>query len=260
MVRSAVLLLALAALAAPARGADPALEEVQSCARRNLPERSARQSILLESTDANGAAQRIEAQLIWRRTEEGRSQLRVGVEAPPDLRNTAFLLLEREGGSDMFSYLPELGRVRRLTGRAISGSLFGTDFSYEDVERLQLAAHGAGVARLPDAEVDGRSAYVVAATPAPDSGSAYARVVTYLDRETCVALRTDLERETGAPSKQITAKFEEVRQVGTRWIPHLVTIEDKESGRRTTLTIRKIDFDVDLSPSLFSERSLTQGR
>lgn len=251
----------LAALGAePAHAVDPAVDEVQQCALRNLPETSARQSILLDSTDAGGAAQRIEAKLLWRRDEAGRSQVRITVDAPPDVRGTGFLLIERDGGSDMFSYLPELGRVRRITGRAISGSLFGTDFSYEDVERIQLTAQGTEVERLPDAEVEGRPAYAIAAKPPPDSGSAYARVVTYVDRETCVALRTDLEAKPGSPAKRVTAKFEEVRRVGNRWVPHLVTIEDKESGRTTTLTVRKIDLDVRLSPGEFSEAALLKKR
>jgi hypothetical protein len=243
-----------------AHATDPAVDEVQQCARRNLPELSARQSILLESTDAGGAAQRLEADLLWRRNDGGRSQVRIVVDAPPDVRGTGFLLVERDGVSDMFSYLPELGRVRRLTGRAISGSLFGTDFSYEDIERLQLTAEGSDVERLPDTEIDGRPAYVVAVKLAPASGSAYERVVTYVDRETCVALQTDLESAPGEPAKRVTAKFEEVRQVGERWIPHLVSIEDKETGRKTTLTIRKIDLDVPLSNAEFTETALLRKR
>lgn len=261
MLRHAVCAASLLVLAVgSARAADPAVEEVQTCARRNLPDSTARQSILLESKDAAGSGQRLEAQMLWRRTEEGRSQVRIIVEAPPDVRGTGFLLLERADGADMFSYLPEMGRVRRLSGRAISGSLFGTDFSYEDVERLQLTAEGSSVSRLPDAEVEGRKAYVLAATLAPGSESAYERVVTYVDRETCVALRTDLEAKGGVAAKQVTAAFAEVKQVGTRWVPHLLTVNDAETGRSTTLTIRKIDLDVKLSPGEFSETALLKGR
>jgi Outer membrane lipoprotein-sorting protein len=251
----------LIALAIPSAGsAERSVDEVQQCARRNLPERSARQSVLLESTDAAGDAQRLEAELLWRRTEKDRSQLRLTVEAPPDLRGSSFLLLERDGGTDLFSYLPELRTVRRLTGRAISGSLFGTDFSYEDLERIQLTAATAGVEPLPATEIDGRPVDVIAANVPPDSGSSYRRVVTYVDRETCVALRTELETKPGSAAKEVSATFGEVKQVGARWIPHLVTIEDKETGRRTKLTVRKIDLDVDLPESEFSQAALTRGR
>lgn len=259
-MRRGIAAVASSVLLAPAADAvDPAVEEVQRCAERNLPAQSARQEIVLEASDASGGGQRLEAQLLWRRAQADRSQVRVRVEKPVDLRGSAFLMLEREGGYDLFSYLPELGKVRRLTGSAISGSLFGTDFSYEDFQRLQNAVGGAGVERLPDAEVAGRAVYVVAATPAADAGSAYRRVVSSIDRETCVLLRADLEAEPGRMVKQLVADVAQVKQVGERWVPHLVTLNDLEKSTRTTLAIEKIDLDVPLRESEFSESALAKG-
>jgi len=261
-MRMIPLLLALAATLFPsaAAAADPAVEEVQACARRNLPATSARQSIVLEAVDATGTGQRIEAELLWRRSKQDRSQVLVRVERPMDLRGSAFLALEREAGFDLFSYLPSLQKVRRLQGSAISGSLFGTDFSYEDFQRLQSAAEGTAVTRLPDADLDGRPAFVIAATPSADSGSAYHRIVSWIDRETCVLLRADLEADGARVAKQLLADPAQVRAVGTRNIPHVVTLEDREKNTRTTLTIEKIELDVPLSDSLFSESALTKGR
>lgn len=261
-MRSISLLLALGLLWMPiaAAAADPAVDEVQACARRNLPETSARQQIVLEAVDASGAGQRIEAELFWRRAKDDHSQVLVRVERPADLRGSAFLLLEREGGYDLFSYLPSLQKVRRLTGSAISGSLFGTDFSYEDFQRLQSVGSGATVTRLPDADLADRPTFVIAALPPVDAGSAYHRVVSWIDRETCVLLRADLETAGERVAKQLLADPAQVRAVGTRHIPHLVTLDDREKNTRTTLTIEKIEFDVPLSDSLFSESALTKGR
>ena len=48
------------------------------------------------------------------------------------------LLLEKKDRMpDQFMYLPELRKVRRVTKRSVAGSMFGTDFSYEDFERFQ---------------------------------------------------------------------------------------------------------------------------
>lgn len=257
---SLLLMLGMLCSAAPAAALDPAVEEVQACVRRNLPETSARQELVLEAIDATGSGQRIEAELLWRRGKEDRSKVLVRVERPIDLRGSAFLLLEREGGYDLFSYLPSLQKVRRLTGSAISGSLFGTDFSYEDFQRLQTAADATGVTRLPDADVAGRPAFVIVATPPADAGSAYRRVVSWIDRETCVLLRADLEADGERVAKQLLADPAQVRVVGTRHVPHQMTLEDREKNTRTTLTIEKIELDVPLSDSLFSESALTKGR
>jgi hypothetical protein len=261
VLRAISLLFALLVVCLPiAAGADPAVDEVQACARRNLPETSARQQIVLEAVDASGAGQRIEAELLWRRSKDDHSQVLVRVERPPDLRGSAFLLLERADGYDLFSYLPSLQKVRRLTGSAISGSLFGTDFSYEDFQRLQTVGTGTTVTRLPDADLGGRPTFVIAALPPADAGSAYQRVVSWIDRETCVLLRADLEADGARVVKQLLADPAQVRAVGTRHIPHLVTLDDREKNTRTTLTIEKVELDVPLSDSLFSQSALTKGR
>ncbi|RIL08148.1 MAG: hypothetical protein DCC71_00700 [Proteobacteria bacterium] len=258
--RAAHALLLLAFAAAGADAADSGVEPVRACMEKNLPATSAKQEIVLESSDASGS-QKLEAELFWRRAAEknGRQQVLVRVEQPADLRGSAFLLLEREGGYDLFSYLPELQKVRRLTGRAISGSLFGTDFSYEDFERVQSGVAGSGAERLPDADVAGRPVWVVAVTPPADAGSAYQRVVSFVDRETCVALRIDFESEPGRLAKQLLADPAEVRAVAGRYVPHALVLSDAGQDTRTTLAVRKVDFDVPLSPSLFSEAALAKG-
>ena len=57
---------------------------------------------------------------------------------PPDLRDTGVLFIEKKDDpADMFIYLPDLEKVRRVTTRMLSGSLFGSDFTYEDFQQIQ---------------------------------------------------------------------------------------------------------------------------
>ena len=75
----------------------PEVAEVRDCAERNLPQRTARQKLVLERVVAGSEARRLEATLLWKRGEDGLSRVRVDVDAPPTERGTAFLLVEREG-------------------------------------------------------------------------------------------------------------------------------------------------------------------
>jgi outer membrane lipoprotein-sorting protein len=180
----------------------------------------------------------------------------VRVDEPPDERGTAFLLIERKGGNDMFSYLPEYQKVRRITARSLSGSFFGTDLSYEDVEEFQRAADHAKLERLPDGSLDGRPTYVLVGHPAPDSGSAYTRVVSHFDRETCALLRTELFGDGETPVKELRIAFEDVKKEGERWIPRKVTVTDRENESETVLTVEKIALDVEIPDSKFTEAEL----
>jgi outer membrane lipoprotein-sorting protein len=236
------------------------VEEIQRCAEKNLPARTARQEVVFERRDRAGDTRRMSAVVHWKRGEDGLSRALIRVLEPAEERGTAFLLLEREGRDpDMFTYLPELKRVRRITARTVSGSFLGTDFSYEDIQELQAMAERSRVERLPDGEVGGRPAYVLAATPTPDSGSAYERIVSYVDRESCVTLRTLFVAPGDKTSKELSVAFADVERAGERWLPRKAKLLDTENGSETSLEIREYEHDVDLPDRLFSQSELEKG-
>lgn len=257
---SALVAALLPALALPSAAQEPGpgVQEVRECVERNAPS-SVRGNGALERVDAQGDLRRYEASFFWKRDEQDRSRFLVRIEAPPDERGSAFLLLQGEDGEDLFSYLPELGKVRRITSRTLSGSLFGTDFSYEDVLLVQSAASRAGVERLPDAEAQGRPVYVLAATPPPDSGSAYQRTVARIDRETCVLLEADLYGQAEKVAKQVRVAFPDVEKHGTRWLPKKVVLQDLEDGTESRLVIDKAKWDAEIPDRFFSEAELVKG-
>lgn len=242
----------------PGFAAERSIEEIQACARKNQPEHSARQDLNLLIRDGTGDETTIEAKLFWKRDKEGRSRVLLRVTAPNDLRGTAFLLIEREGNSDMFSYLPDVGQVRRITGRTVSGSLFGSDFSYEDIQRLQSLATPAKLEKLADAEIAGRATWVLAAPIPPESGSKYKRVVSFIDQETCVPLKTELMEGPDQVAKELVIAPDQVKAEGSRFIPREIIARDLEGSSETRLRVEKVEFDVSLSDSLFSEAALSK--
>jgi outer membrane lipoprotein-sorting protein len=160
----------------------------------------------------------------------------------------------------MFTYLPELRKVRRITSRTISGTFLGTDFSYEDLEELQSVSDRASVTRLADAQVEGRPVAVLSGTPAVDSGSSYRRVVSYVDHESCVALRTLLYQSGDQPQKELVVDWRDVERRGQRWVPRKATLRNLEDGSETRILIEKLELDVDIPDRLFSESELAKGR
>jgi outer membrane lipoprotein-sorting protein len=236
----------------------PGVEEVQRCIERNLPEHSSRQSVVFERRDRAGNERRFEARVWWKRDPEGHSRLLARVEAPPDERGTAFLMIEDVGGTEMFSYLPELGRVRRVTSRS-ANSFLGTDLSYEDVEELQAVAKHARVERLPDTTLAGRPVYVLASTPDAASQSAYQRIVSQVDRETCVVLHTSLQGIGDRVLKELIVDFPDVEKEGQRWLPRKVRLRHLANESETRLTLEKIELEPEIPDRLFTQSELAKG-
>lgn len=255
---SAVLLTALLPIAPHAETLGPGVQEVRDCAERNMPQRTARQQLVLERSAEGNDARRLETTLLWKRGEDGLSRLRVTVDAPQAERGTAFLLIEREGENDMFSYLPEFRKVRRITSRAISGSFLGTDLTYEDFQELRGLAEHARIDRLPDETIGGRASYVLEGIPEAGANSSYERVRSWIDRESCVLLRAELSGK--GIDRTVEVAWADVTRVGERFVPKHLTLRDRSNGSETRVSILETEWDIELPDRLFTQAELDKGR
>jgi hypothetical protein len=129
------------------------------------------------------------------------------------------------GPSDFYVWTPDERRVRRVSGRSNTG-LFGTDFSYDDFENWRTFQKHGKAERLPDATVSGRPAYVVESAPAAGEESSYERIVTSVDRETCVVLEVDSFEPGGRLRKVLHADPAKVARVGDFRIATALELED----------------------------------
>ena len=246
---------------APAASADggseaDGLEEIERCIRANSPERTAVQRFRIADFDASGEIRSIAGKLWWRRSDDGLSKISAHVDAPADMRDSAFLLIENDGRNDMFVYLPEFRKTRRITSRTVSGSLFGTEFTYEDFEHLRGIGGSAKRERLADTEHEGRPAYQLAAMPTPDSGSAYARIVSTIDRETCVPLDVRFFSDAEELKKRLSVDPESITREGGVWVSRRATLANPSKQRESRLEIVEVELDVEVPKSFFSQSRL----
>jgi len=258
-VRRTLATLLLCALAAPAEAAS--LAEVQACMQKNAPTTALVQTVALVSTDRAGGERKYEAKLMAKRLESGLGRVLVRVEAPADVRGTAFLVIQNEGSrSDMYVYLPELKKVRRITSRTLQGKFLGSDFAYEDLERLLSASRQSDARLGADAEKEGRKVWTIEATPTADAGSAYTRITSSVDQETCVPLEIAFYEKGEAPAKVLSVDPARVTQEGAVHVPRLVHMRDVEGGTESRLETLAVELDPELKDVIFSRGALDKGR
>lgn len=259
-----LLLVALLLAVAPAVAVDISSEakEVEDCMRRNLPKESSVQTVTLKRTARDGAAKKLRATIWWKKGEDGLHRARLSFDEPDDIRGSGLLVLQTAGGgNELFMYLPELRRVRRVTGHMMSGSMFGTDFTYEQIERLQGLANDARIVRRGDAVEDGVPVYVIEATPAPtaDGPSELTRVVTFVATETCVPVKMEFYGDGASPTHVMVADRERITKEPTGYVPRRVVMRDPKKGTETELQVEKIEIGVDLPARHFSQTALEIG-
>ncbi len=257
-------LVALAlALAAPARawGAEELdLAPARACLGRNVPKSSISFRAEFTKVDRVGGERTNRANVIGKKFDDGLHRIVLRFDRPAEMRGTAMLMIESATGpSDFYVYSPDERKVRRVVSGRSSGGLFGTDFSYDDFENWRTFQKHGHAERLADATVAGRPVYVVASEPAKDEQSSYERVVTSVDRETCVVLQVDSFEPGGRLRKVLRADPAKVERVGPLSVATALELEDVIDQTKTRVSLADVKLDAALPDSHFRPADLSSG-
>jgi hypothetical protein len=160
----------------------------------------------------------------------------------------------------MFVYLPDIDRVRRVTSRMLSGSMFGSDFTYEDFSQLQGMAVSGRSERLPDSTLDGVAVHVVSHYPDDGSGSAYARVTSYIEVDRCLPLKQEMFEDGDRLRKVMTADRDSVYEENGVRVPRKLLMQDLRDQSRTDLLVEEIEVGVEIPRKTFTENNLRNPR
>jgi hypothetical protein len=180
---------------------------------------------------------------------------------PPELRGAAVLVIEKKPQNDMFMFLPELGKVRRITSQMVQGNMMGTDFSYEDFQRLQGLLTNLDSKRLADETLFERKVFLTESAPS-DPSSEYTRVRSWIDQETCVPLQVELfTKGSEDPAKRLTMDPKSFSQEKAGVFPRSIAMQDLRSETSTTLVIEELQLGAPIPRKRFSTAELErQGR
>ena len=231
-------------------------EVARACLEKNTPAISSMQTVELRARDRSGYEQILQADAYWKRFSDQQSKILMYFHEPVDIRGARFLIIENTPQNDMYMYMPGLFKVRKITSKRISSSILGTDFSYEDYERLHGIFTDLKAEQYPDEVLDGRPVHVINSYPDGDSG--YEKIKTYIDIETCVALKTELFENGHQLRKTLTVDPADIKKEGDIHVPHALLMKDLRDKTETRMVIQEIRTDVPLEDDLFDPDQLKQ--
>lgn len=260
-IRCAVLALTAAACLAGGAAADAprdaGVEEIQACAARNLPGGSGSIGFAVEVEDRAGDVTTSRARLLWRRDGDGHQRVLIRVSEPAKIAGTSMLMVEKpEGEPELFVHLPELSRVKRVRGRRLRGPLLGTDFSYEDLDRLRRPISTEGLRLIGSQQVDGSPAWALEFIPEDDRREEYQRVVTYVEQEHCLPIRIEFFGEENRLHKVLTTPRSGIRPHGRFLLPHHFVMRDVSNGTETRVHVDRVQVPAQLSDAHFTRNAL----
>lgn len=182
----------------------------------------------------------------------------VRFDAPPDVKGTGMLTIEKGDDDEQWLYLPELRKKKRIAGASKALSFMGTDFSNYDMRTEDLAGHD--YERVADEKMDGRDCYVVIATPKDDEvkdETGYSKRKIWVDKERWVVLRCEYFDKNGKLLKVATQ--DEFEKVEGLWRPKRTTMENvQEKSKTIVLHDRGREVNKGIEDSMFTTRRLEQ--
>jgi len=163
--------------------------------------------------------------------------------------------------SDQWMYLSALGKVKRLVSgnddEPKSGTLFGSEISYEDIEKTHIDDYEYKIVK--EESYQGRDSWVIESLPKPKRArkSNYSKSVSWIDKKTRLLLQAQVYDRAGKPIKHIVASQHEL--VDNIWISKQLNINNLQSRRITTMKTQTVIINPSINDELFTQRTLTDG-
>ena len=245
---------ALSLLPAHPSGAAGSLGEVIDCWQKSLPP-SAHGGFVLTWKNGKGEERRIEGNYWGEQPQDGPRRVIVASTGHTGGKPAAYLFSEGDEIGDAWIWTPGQTSPRHMHSH--EGELFGTDITLEDFARILFPGQ---LRRLDDTTLDGRPAYVIQTTPAPDEGSQYERIVSALDKEWCVVLRRECF-ETGFEGGKVARK---VLSSDPTAVKHEhgyaratgALLKDAKDGSETRVELVDLSLDAKLPDGFFAPEKL----
>ncbi len=235
------------------------LGEIEACVSRNLPAAAGVIDFRVEAADRTGVVTASRAEVRWRKDDRALSQIVLRVSEPARTAGTALLIVDRDAGEpELYLRLPEVEKVRRVRSKRLRGPVLGTDFSYEDLQRLRDPIDRNALELVGVSEALGRTTWLLETLPGAEGDSEYGRVLTHVDQSTCLPIRIDLFDHDDRLRKQLHAPIEEIRRVGDARLPYVFVMEDLRRATRTTIRVERFDSTPDLPAAQFTRHALSQ--
>jgi outer membrane lipoprotein-sorting protein len=183
---------------------------------------------------------------------------------PPEVKGVGFLSWSYpDKDDDQWLYLPELKRVRQISGSSRKQSFQGSDFSYDDLQLFDdvrdWTEKDAASKLLRDAEVvDGLPCAVIELTP-QNKAYDYAKFILWLDRKDATFRKIEFyDKKDGALLKTLVlGDFETIDKVPTA---HRIEMTNAKKGTKTTLEASEVRYNRGLGDEVFTERTLERGK
>ena len=182
-------------------------------------------------------------------------------QTPKDVAGVAYLSIEYEKkndgtkkDSDNWLYMPAMKKTRRISGSESEGDFMGTDFTYSDMDELDLDKENytlLGTEKIGDEEC-----FKIEAVR-KDTSKKEPRRIVWISTENFMLYKAEYFDRQNALHRVLTC--ENIEKIDGYYSSGKMTIKNVQTEHYTVLTRSQIAFDKDISDSIFTVSALERG-
>jgi outer membrane lipoprotein-sorting protein len=173
---------------------------------------------------------------------------------PADVAGTKLLSITKPDGKDseIWLFMPALGKERRIAAQEMQTKFMGTDFTYEEISGTASYKEDYESKRLNDDTFDGHKCYVLQLTPKGKSD--YTLVKMWVWQDEYIPVKVEFYGRGDKLRKSLDTSGWKKNTKG-KWEPSQVVMSDVLAGTKTIINIKEAS-EADVPDEYFTVRYL----
>ena len=173
---------------------------------------------------------------------------------PADVRNMTFMVYKYPGkDADRWLFVPAINMVRRIAAQDKRSSFVGSDFTYEDISGRNLEDDTHAIVK--EEKIGTHDCTVIKSTPKA-AEMEYRYKLSWIDITSFLPIKEEYYDKKDELYRVFTA--DEIKNVKGHPTITKRTMKNLLSGHMTEVSFLKVDYNVGIEDSLFTERYLKQ--
>ena len=177
------------------------------------------------------------------------------ITAPARDEGTGFLKRDKE----IWNWQPSISRVIKMPPSMMTQSWMGSDFTNDDLVKQSSIVDDYTHRIIGTETLEGRECTIIELIPKPDAPVVWGKVVTWVDNEDYLQLKTEFYDEDDFLVNTMLGT--DITEMGGRMLAKRVqVIPADEPGNKTIVEQLWIEFDIDLDDSFFTVQNMKRVR
>ena len=177
------------------------------------------------------------------------------ITAPAKEKGQVFLKREQE----MWNWVPNIERMIKIPPSMMMQSWMGSDFTNDDLVRESSIVTDYTHKIIGEETINGYESYKIELIPLPDASVVWGKVLMWISKDENYWLRSEFYDEDDILVN--TEILSDIKKMDDRTMPtRMEMIPADEEGHKTIMIYDKIDFDIKIDESFFSQQNMKRIR